>query len=151
VGGVLVEAITPASPPAPSRIAFNSFSRNLAMDGVGSAIQCGSAVTLAARNDVMSGNGTATNAEPVGGACAHTYSIVQPGTLPAGTGNLAVDPQFVDAGAGDLHLQPTSPARGAADPNSDLSGLAADDIDGDRRASPADIGADQTPARAGEP
>jgi hypothetical protein len=44
---------------------------------------------------------------------------------------------------GDLHISATSPARGAADPASDLTGIAARDIDGDARTSPADLGADE--------
>jgi hypothetical protein len=34
---------------------------------------------------------------------------------------------------------------GAADPSSNLTGLAERDIDGDARAAPADIGADEAP------
>jgi hypothetical protein len=144
-GGLIVDTVTPANPPVPSRLEFNSFSRNLAKDGVGSAIQCGAGVTLAARNDILSGNGTSTNLEQVGGPCTHMYSIVQPGALPSGAGNLATDPAFRDVAAGDLHLQPGSPALGAADPSSDLAGLAGRDIDGDARTIPADIGADEAP------
>ena len=50
----------------------------------------------------------------------HTYTIVRPGTLPAGTGNKADDPLFKNTTTGDLHIAPGSPAAGAADPGSDL-------------------------------
>jgi hypothetical protein len=91
----------------------------------------------------MSGNGTQTNLEQTGGSCTHAYSIAIPGTLPPGGTNLASDPLFKDPSTGDLHIQAGSPAIRAADPASDLTGLAAYDIDGDLRVSPADLGADQ--------
>jgi hypothetical protein len=147
-GGVIVEHITPADPPVPSRIEFNSFNQNLSNDGIGSAIHCDTGVTLSARNNIMSDNGTSTNMEQVGGPCTHTYSIVQPGTLPPGIGNIAMDPKFENTATGDLHLQsgsPLSPAAGAAEPNLDLTGISAYDIDGDPRTNPADIGADEIP------
>jgi hypothetical protein len=93
----------------------------------------------------MSGNGTLTNQEQVAGSCAHMYSIVRPGTLPAGAGNKADDPLFKNTTTGDLHIQAGSPAAGAADPGSNLTGIAAHDIDGDVRLNPADIGADEIP------
>lgn len=93
----------------------------------------------------MSGNATATNMEQVGGTCMHTYSIVRPGMVPPGPGNSSMDPLFVNTTTGDLHLGPGSPALRAADPSSDLGGLAARDIDGDIRTAPAEIGADEVP------
>ena len=129
---------------ATNRLEFNSFNKNGSQDGVGSAIQC-IAGAFTARNNILFGNGTATNLEQVGGSCQHTYTIAQPGTLPVGAGNMAKDPLFRDVNAGDLHVQPGSPALGAADPNSDLTGIAAHDIDGDARIKPADIGADEVP------
>jgi hypothetical protein len=98
-----------------------------------------------ARNNIMSQNGTLMNMAQVGGSCAHAYSIVRPGPLPSGAGNSSMDPLFVDITTGDLHVRPESPALGAADPASDLTGPAELDIDGQRRASPADIGADEVP------
>jgi hypothetical protein len=56
---------------------------------------------------------------------------------------MAADPRFANPSQGDLHLLPMSPAIGAADPASDLTGIAARDLDGDIRTKPADIGADQ--------
>jgi hypothetical protein len=70
---------------------------------------------------------------------------MRPGILPPGIGNSSIDPQFVNTTIGDLHLRANSPARRNADPNSDLSGPAARDIDGDLRITPADVGADQIP------
>jgi hypothetical protein len=127
-----------------NRLEFNSFSKNLVQDGVGSAIQC-NAGAFTARNNIMSGSGTLTNLEQVNGSCAHAYSIVRPGMLPAGVGNRADDPLFKNTTTGDLHILPGSPAAGAADPGSDLTGVVAHDIDGDVRMNPADIGADEIP------
>jgi len=56
-----------------------------------------------------------------------------------------MDPKFTDPATGDLHIQAGSPASGASDPDSDLTGIAAHDIDGDPRTRPADIGADEIP------
>jgi hypothetical protein len=140
VGGVAIG--TSQSPM--NRLEFNSFSRNKAQDGLGAAIHC-IAGTFTARNNIMSENGTLTNMEQVGGTCAHAYSIIRPGTLPPGPGNSNADPLFVNTTTGDLHVRAGSPALGAADPNSDLTGLAERDLDGDVRMRPADIGADEVP------
>lgn len=138
VGGVAIST----SQSAANRLEFNSFNKNQTQNGLGSAIQC-VAGTFSARNNIMSENGTLSNMEQVGGTCTHAYSIVRPGTLPPGTGNAAGDPLFVNTTTGDLHIMTGSPARHAADPNADLTGIASTDIDGDSRMSPADIGADQ--------
>jgi len=127
---------------ATNKLEFNSFGKNLTQDGIGSAIQC-TAGAFTARNNIMSGNGTQTNQEQVGGSCAHAYSIALPGTLPAGGTNLAQDPLFKNTTTGDLHILVGSPAIRAASPDSELSGFAAADIDGDPRVAPADVGADQ--------
>jgi hypothetical protein len=129
---------------AVNRLEFNSFTLNTAQVGIGNAIQC-TAGSFTARNNMMSGNGTLTNQEQAGGPCQHAYSIVRPGTIPAGTANSGLDPLFKDAANGDLHLMVGSPALGAADPASELLGPAMLDIDGDRRQFPADIGADEVP------
>lgn len=129
---------------AMNRLEFNTFYRNKVLDARGAAIQC-DAGNFTAKNNVMSGNGTMTNSEQVGGSCKHAYSIARPGMLPTGTNNSAMDPLFVDPVRGNVHIQPTSPARRAADPSSDLTGIASRDIDGDPRVSPADLGADQIP------
>jgi hypothetical protein len=138
VGGLSITASQSAS----NRLELNSFNKNQVQVGLGSAIQC-IAGTFTARSNIMSENGTLANMEQFGGTCTHAYSIVRPGTLPPGTGNSAADPMFINATTGDLHLQAGSPARQAADPAADLSGIAARDIDGDIRMAPADIGADE--------
>jgi hypothetical protein len=120
----------------------------MAQNGQGAAIQC-SAGNFTARNNILSYNVTATNSAQIGGSCSHEYSIAYRGvpadTPPTGANNSAMDPLFVDPAIGDLHIKPTSPARHAADPASDLTGIASRDIDGDPRVSPADLGADQIP------
>ena len=138
VGGISVGTAQNAA----NRLEFNSFHRNKAQDSLGCAIQC-LAGTFTAKNNIMSGNATAANMQQTGGTCAHAYSIARPGSVPTGTGNSAADPLFADVNTGDLHIMATSPARSMADPNSNLTGLAARDIDGDARANPADIGADE--------
>jgi hypothetical protein len=140
VGGVSIQTTQSAA----NRLEFNSFNKNLTQDGVGSAIQC-IAGTFTARNNIMSGNGTLTNMEQTGGSCMHAYSIALPGSLPSGGTNVAQDPQFRNTVTGDLHIKPGSPAIRAAAPDSDLTGVASRDIDGDPRVSPADLGADQIP------
>jgi Right handed beta helix region len=140
LGGVSITTTQNAG----NRLEFNSFNKNQTQDGLGSAIHC-VAGTFTAKNNVMSGNGTLTNMEQVGGTCAHAYSIVRPGPIPNGSGNSGGDPLFMNTTTGDLHLMATSPARGIADPSSNLTGVAAFDIDGDPRAHPADIGADEAP------
>jgi predicted outer membrane repeat protein len=140
-----ISAVTLTADPDPmNRLEFNSFSRNRAKDGYGSAIYC-NVSSFIARNNIMSDNGTPTSSEQVVGSCAHAHSIARPGGVPPGPGNSGRDPMFRNAAAGDLRLMAGSPALGAADPASDLTGPAELDIDGDRRTSPADIGADEVP------
>jgi hypothetical protein len=141
VGGLVISAPTDVS----NRLEFNSFNQNTTANGVAPAIQCTVAGAFTARNNVMSDNGTLTNLEQVGGTCAHAYSIARPGTLPPGPGNSSADPLFVNTTTGDLHLKPGSPALGAADPTTNLTGVAERDIDGDLRTAPADLGADEVP------
>jgi len=129
---------------AMNRLEFNSFTLNQAQVGIGNAIQC-TAGSFTARNNIMSGNGTLSNLEQVGGPCQHAYSIARPGMKPAGATNSDGDPLFKDAANGDLHLMAGSPALKAADPASELTGPVMLDIDGDQRESPADMGADQVP------
>jgi hypothetical protein len=140
VGGVSITTAQNAS----NRLEFNSFAKNTTMDGIAPAIQC-VAGTFTARNNILSDNGTLSNMNQTGGTCTHAYSIVRPGLLPPGTGNAAEDPMFANTTTGDLHIATGSPARHAADPNSDLAGIASLDIDGDTRVAPADKGADQIP------
>jgi hypothetical protein len=127
-----------------NRLEFNTLNGNIAQGGTGTGIQC-TAGAFTARNNIISDNGSTGNLEQVGGGCTHAHSIVRPGALPAGPSNSASDPMFVNMASGNLHLKPDSPALGAADPASDLTGPAARDIDGQLRKAPADIGADEVP------
>lgn len=129
-----------------NRLDFNSLSHNTALNGVGPGIQCTSGMPLTANNNIIWDNGTGTPAPPQvasPGGCDYAYSDIGPTSVQAGT-NMSTLPQFKDE-VMDLHLMPTSPVRRMADPNADLSGLAVYDIDGDKRVSRADLGADQTP------
>ncbi len=125
-----------------NQLEFNSLYQNASQDGIGAALRC-VAGAFTARNNIYFDNGSATNHEQVSGTCAYTYSIVKPGSLPMGIGNMTADPLFVGASGGNLRVQPASPAIRAADPDSDLTGLAARDLDGTLRARPATLGAYQ--------
>lgn len=135
-GGVTINTAQSAG----NRLELNTFVGNRTSTSNAAAIQC-TAGTFTARSNIMSGNMGGAN--QFSGTCLHAYSISRPGAVPTGTGNIATDPMFVDDAAGNLHLKAGSPARGAGDPASDLTGIAALDIDGDMRVSPPDIGADQ--------
>ena len=137
VGGVFINTAQDLT----NQLELNSFSRNRAQTGTGTAIDCKAGV-FTARNNILSGRG-ALNTVPIGGTCTHTFSIIEPGTIPVGDGNKFEDPLFKDAASGDLHLLANSPARGKGDPATSLTGVATYDIDGDLRKSPPDIGADQ--------
>jgi hypothetical protein len=129
------------APSATNRLEFNSFALNTAQDGVGPAIHC-IAGGFIAKNNIMSANRTpSAGTNQFSGTCTHAFSIVRPGMVPTGTNNSGSDPLFRDAARGDLHLQAMSPARGAADPGSDLTGVASRDVDGTRRVAPAAVGA----------
>jgi Right handed beta helix region len=143
VGGLYIST----SSNAENRLEFNTFHRNEAQDGVGNAIQCVAGPSFAASNNILFGNATSTSMLQTSGTCAHTYSLVQPGPMPAtGAFNFADDPKFVAGATGELRLTATSPAKGKADPAADLTGEALVDINGDKRTKvPADIGADQLP------
>jgi len=129
---------------ATNQLEFNSFYNNAAQSGVAAAVQCTAGV-FTARNNIMLDNGTLNNPLQVGGTCSHTYSIATPGPPLSGPGDLAVDPLFKDPVHGDLHLQAGSPAIRAADPSTDLTGIAARDRDGTIRTRPATLGAYQVP------
>ncbi len=139
-GGISISTTQSAA----NRLEFNSFNKNQSQNGIAPAIHCFAGI-FTARNNIISGNGTAANTQQVDGSCTHAYSIVTPGTLPAGGTNFASDPKFVDTLTGNLHIQPGSAAIRAAAPDADLGGLSARDLDGDARVAPADIGADELP------
>jgi hypothetical protein len=138
VGGISIGTAANAV----NRLDFNSFALNTSQDGISPAVQC-IAGSFTAKNNIMSGNRTPSGTNQSGGTCMHAYSIIQPGIIPPGPQNSGSDPLFVDPARGDLHLLSTSPARRAADPGSDLTGVASHDIDGNARVTPADIGAYQ--------
>lgn len=137
-GGILINT----SQNVANRLEFNTFVKNQSLNTVGPAIQC-DAGTFTARNNIMDLNVGNGGTAQYAGSCNHAHSIATPGVVPTGSGNLGSDPMFADLTGGNLHLTSASPARGAADPASDLTGVAATDIDGDMRVAPADIGADQ--------
>lgn len=125
-----------------NRLEFNTIVANTAQDGTGSGVHC-LAGTFTAKDNIVSDNRNLTLTTQIDGGCTHAYTLVHPGPPPTGTGNIGDDPRFVNEGMGDVHLQTASPARGKADPSADLTGIAAQDIDGDARIAPADLGAYQ--------
>jgi hypothetical protein len=126
---------------ATNRLEFNTISANKSQ--FISGVQC-VAGTFTAQNNIIWDN---TGSAQLGGTCVHDYSIIGlVVAFPAGTDgghNKSSDPKLVSE-ANDPHIQPGSSAIKAANPAADLTGIAAKDIDGDTRTSPADIGADQT-------
>jgi hypothetical protein len=134
IGGIFLQTDSTTS-----RLEFNSFNANLTNGTNGAAIHCQIA-GFTARNNVMFENGTG---EQVSGSCGHAFSLISPGAVIAGSGNFAANPLFFNAVAGDLHTSPGSPTEGRADPTSTLAD--ADDLDGESRTSPADVGADEHP------
>jgi hypothetical protein len=147
-GGINVPA---SSGDSTNRVDFNSISHNNATGGISPGINCVSSTALTAKYNVVWKNGVSPTflTDQINTAgCAHISSDIGP--LPAlpGASNFNVDPGFADEANGDLHLKPDSPARKLAQPlAADVSGLAANDFDGDSRMSVimVDLGADQTP------
>ena len=125
-----------------SRVEFNTIVRNAADVGLPTNISCAGSQLLVRNNIIWDGVGG--SASP-GGNCSYTFSIIGPTGAPGGNGVTSADPQF--ASTTTFTLSPTSPARGMADPASDLTGLAAVDANGTPRPSPAggraDIGYDE--------
>jgi hypothetical protein len=126
-----------------NRLEFNSIAGNLAQTGDNPGVQCSAGVGFVARNNIIWVNIGNVGAQ-IGGNCQYAYSDVGPtsvtGANDAGN-NLSVDPLVTS----DLHLMSLSPVIKKADPNANLTGVAAKDIDGDSRVMPADMGADQIP------
>lgn len=140
IGGISVS--TPSG--SENRLEFNSFHRNKAQDLTGGAIHC-IAGAFIARNNILFANTTGSSTLQTSGGCMHAYSIVSPGDVPTGDSNFAADPKFVSLSTVDLRIASDSPAIGKADPNSDLTGEALIDLNGDTRKQPAEIGADELP------
>lgn len=139
VGGMYINAPQNAM----HRIEFNSFHRNKTIDAQGTGLHC-AVNNLVARNNILFGNGTLTNPVQIGGACTHSYSLIEPNPPTTGN-NIGGNPLFKDGLMGDLRLMAGSPALGAADPNVVFDDLSATDIDDQKRVKPADIGADEAP------
>ena len=145
-GGIAISA--PSSPL--NRLDFNTVVKNTAQDGSkGGGIDCDAGSGFIAHNNIVWNNKEVlllgTVSSQISGSCKYNYSDIGPRLVLAGFDaghNINSDPLLVNEQT-DPHLQTTSPARGAADPNADLTGLAAKDIDGQPRVKPADIGADQ--------
>ena len=112
---------------------------NTIVDNKGPGILCkdGAAASTFRNNIVARNIVKAGESQVQGGACSHRYSLIWPGPLPTGDGNLSVEPKFQTDG---FHLAPGSPGIKAAAP----AGTVNADIDGEHRpSSGADIGADE--------
>jgi len=123
-----------------NRLDFNTITGNHAQAGLVPGLQC-TAGSLAVRNNIIYGNNDNLTVQ-FGGNCQPMYSDLGFVTTDVNN-NMHVDPMF----ATGFHLSASSPVLGKADPNSDLSGIASKDIDGEprlkRSGAGADIGADQ--------
>ena len=134
-----------------SRLDFNTIASNTVQDGSnGGGIDCNAGSGFIGHNNIVWDNKEVlllgTVSSQISGSCKYNYSDIGPALVLTGLdaqNNINSDPLLVNEQT-DPHLQAASPARGAADPNADLTGLAAKDIDGQPRVKPADIGADQT-------
>jgi len=154
--GLIIGVNVPSSE-VPNELAFNSISRNTGNNDLGQGIQCpGANQVVIGSNNIIWNNGIIpgsgqlppTDPQVNGTGCSHTFSDIGPIGVPPLTTNIGIDPSFVDEATGNLHLMPTSIAIQKADPSTNLSGLAAKDIDGDARVNTgtsmaADMGADQ--------
>ena len=145
-GGITIATSSNTS----NRANFNTISHNNIQDGVQSGgIDCNAGTGLAGYYNIVWNNKSNTTGmlfSQISGGCKHTYSDVGPTSILSlndGMHNFNSDPLLQNEQS-DFHLKPSSPAHQYADPAADLSGLAEKDIDGDKRISPADIGADQT-------
>jgi len=128
-------------PSSGNRFDFNTVASNNTDSGITTAgVDCKAGAGFTANNNIIWGNvikNGGTNAPQTANNCAYAYSNIGP--LPvAGNMNSALDPNLT----ADGHLGNAALAQ-KADGNADLNGLAARDIDSDRRVKPADIGADQ--------
>ena len=140
-GGVSIST----QPDSGNTLEFNTIHGNAAASPSGTGVHCAAGPSFIARNNIISDNGSSSNMLQITGSCAYRYSIVRPGAVPAGMGNLDGDPQFENPATGDYHIKAGSPAVRAADPETIFGPFNERDIDGHRRTNPADIGADQRP------
>lgn len=125
-----------------NKLAFNTFYRNSVETGP-AAITCYAGAFIAVNNIIFNNTSANGQNQQVGEGCVHKYSLISPGNI-SGTGNISGDPMFENSADGsDLHPIFRSSVIGAADPNSDLSGLYELDLDDMPRTKPATIGAYQ--------
>lgn len=130
-------------PSAVNRLEFNTIANNQRQTNAVAGVDCLAGDGFTATNNIIWNNTGPTQFER---PCLHTYSVVGPASAPPqGTGNSKDDPKLT--GDTDPHLQAQSSALGTANPSADISGIALRDIDGNTRASPADIGADYVSPR----
>jgi hypothetical protein len=121
-----------------NRFEFNTIAYNKAQGGRIAGLDCRAGNAFVASNNIIWMNDGPLQFN--GGI--HTYSDIGPlVTVVPGTGNIKEDPLLTSDT--DPHLQPGSAALTKANPAADISGIAAKDIDGDTRAGPIDMGADQ--------
>jgi len=140
-GGIAISTTVNAS----NRLAFNTVAGNLIqVSSKSGGIHCDAGANIVGYYNIVWNNHPTATGDQVTGICKHTYSDVGPTVLASSNDaghTLNLNPQLVNEQS-DPHLKATSPARGYAN-DADLSGLAAKDIDGDARTTPADLGADQ--------
>ena len=138
-GGIRVSDVTGTSA---NRIDFNSLSRNEALTGVAPGIDCESlGLQLTARYNIIWNNGpTPVFATQVNAAgCDHASSDIGPEVFGS---NVTIEPGFIDENGGNLHLMRSQGQLTVNPGSSDLTGLAARDIDDQPRSAPTDMGAD---------
>lgn len=136
IGGVFI--MTTGNPA--NRLDFNTITGNHAQAGIGPGLQC-TASSLAVRNNIIYNNNDNAVVQFLGN-CQPMYSDLGFTTVDINN-NTHADPMF----GTDFHLTASSSLLGKADPNSDLTGIASKDVDGEprikRSGAGADIGADQ--------
>ncbi|HEY0192083.1 MAG TPA: hypothetical protein VGC42_13275, partial [Kofleriaceae bacterium] len=92
---------------------------------------------------IASSNVIYGNNDPQVGGGPFAYCDIGPTAVAGGAdggNNIASAPMFKDP-ASDFQPTQGSPVKGKADPNADLTGIAAKDINGVARTAPADLGA----------
>jgi hypothetical protein len=150
VGGVSINTSS-----SNNRFEFNSIARNNAQQsapaiGVPGGVSCAADSGFTAKNNIIWNNNSyfaANQGIQIQGACLYTYSDIGPNgiSVPADdpNHNQNNDPMFKNESS-DLHLTAASPSGlRQSDPGASLADPAQQDIDGDLRASPVYIGADQ--------
>ncbi len=133
-----------------NRLEFNSIAENNAQATISAGVTCTANIGFVAKNNIVWNNNSFVALMmgiQVSGGCGHSYSDIGPAGIigPINIGNnQIIDPKFKDK-MSDLHLTAESPLQALqqADPGSNLTDIAAKDIDGEVRVAPAHIGADQ--------